>query len=82
MPKFGMVFWRSVLPAGAIDVGVNEPGGIVGTFWLEQGLSVCERWSTGGLEQQEGAVVSVSWPHPSSRPASCPLSMLNAHFWL
>ena len=33
------------------------------------------------LEEQDGAVVGVFWPLPSS-PASGPLSILNAHFWL
>ena len=90
---------------------------MVGTVWLEERLSVCERllivwmqevgcevvvgdiivcllvlsrlcstvcglpvvsWRMGVLDEQDGAVVGVFWPLPSS-PASCPL---NAHFQL
>ena len=38
-------------------------------------------WRTGVLEEEDGVVVGVFWPFPSS-PASDPLSILNAHFRL
>ena len=51
--------------------------------WLLLALFVDFRWSVkiswimGVLEEEDGAVVGVSWPLPSD-----PLSILNAHFRL
>ena len=52
-------------------------------LWTSGWLSVVGQnvLRMGLLEEQNGAVVGVFWPLPSS-PASSPLSILNAHFRL
>ena len=48
------------------------------TFWCCPGCTVLVCNQSKFLGQQDGAVVGVFWP----RPASSPLSILNAHFQL
>ena len=69
-----MVWWN------VVEVMVYRCRGCVVTVALFVGFwcSVEITWGMAVLEQQDGAVVGLSWPLLASRP----LSMLNAHFRL